>query len=713
VKNRRENMKKIIAVFIFISFIAFSKEEKIGLALSGGGAKGFAHIGVLKVLEEEKVPIEYIAGTSMGSIVGALYAIGYSAKDIEQIVLNDDWFEYFSDEIPRRETPIDEKINKDRYALSFPVKDWTIKLPKGLIKGKKIEIFLSQLYFDAVGVNDFTKFPIAYSCIATDIETGKEVILKNGNLAESVRASMSIPTVFEPVKIGEKLLVDGMMAKNFPVTQTENMGAKYIIGCDVGGRLKKRDDVKSFVDIIDQSINYRLVEITDKERENAQLLIVPNLEKYSTMDFNKAKEIIAEGEKAARIKIEEIRLLRDDFKFNEIKSKKMKKITAVYIDKIVVKGVSKSKERVIKKIISQKMPAIFTREELKNKIEILYNLGFFEKINYNINGSQLELTVKEAAEKELKLGFNYNSNTRGELFINLAVKGFGSAGSKTSIEAVLGKDESLKLQNIQYVGVINKIGFISSIEFTNIEDYALFVNDKKVSEYDIDTANIDLMAGSFLSDRTIAGLGVKKEFINAKSDIKSDLLLKKNVNKEYGTVYAKYEYDSMDRKYFPKSGGYLYGKILYSEKKIGDAEFTKYIIDFNKIFKIRKKLVLNAGGRGEVIYGENIPENEIPAIGGIYSRQNSITFFGIEPSRYFSNKIGMGFAELFYEFSPSRYGIFRYNGALRENEEDKLKIIHGIGVGVGAFTAIGPIELIVSQSNKDEIAAYINIGYNF
>lgn len=706
-------MKRVILLFFITSFICCAGEEKIGIVLSGGGAKGFAHIGVLKVLEEEQVPIEFISGTSMGSIVGALYAMGYSAKEIEEIVLSDNWMEYFSDKIDRKDTPIDDKIYKDRYALLFPVKDWTIKLPKGVIKGKKIESFLSYLYFDAVEIRDFSKLPIAYSCIATDIETGKEVVLDKGNLSECVRASMSIPTVFEPVKIGDKLLVDGMMSKNFPVTQAEKMGAKYIIGCDVGGRLKKKEDVKSFLEIIEQSINYRLVEISDKEREKTNMLIIPDVERYSTMDFNKAKEIIEAGEKSARAKIEEIKKLRDEFKFNEIKSKQVKRLRAVYIEKIVVKGVKKDKERVIKKIISPKIPSVFTREELKKNIDKLYNLGFFEKINYTIKGSELEISVEESPEKELKLGFNYNSNTRGEIFINFAVKGFGNAGSKTSIETVLGKDESLKLQHTQYAGVINKIGFISSIEISNIENYSLFLNEKKVNEYNIYNANLDFMAGSFLSNRRIAGIGIKKEFLYAKSEIESEEILKHDINKKYGTLYFKYEYDSMDRKYFPKSGGYLQGKVIFSAKELGNADFTKYLIEFNKTFKIGEKMILNAGGTGEVVYGEDIPENEIPAIGGIYSRQNSINFYGIEPSRYFSNKIGMGFAEIFYEFSPSRFFIARYNGAARENEENQLKIIHGVGVGIGAFTAVGPIEIIISQGNKDDIGAYINIGYTF
>ena len=456
-----------------------------------------------------------------------------------------------------------------------------------------------------------------------------------------------------------------------------------------------------------------MVEISDNEREKTDLLIIPNVEKYSTMDFDKAKEIIAEGEKAAREKIEEVKKYKDEEKFNKIKAKRMKKLNAVYIDEIKVIGSKRYSRRIVKQIIAPKLPYLFTKDDLRKKIDRLYNLGFFEKVNYSIKDSVLEINVEEAAEKELKLGFNYNSITRGELFINGTIKGFGTAGSKTSLEAILGKDESLKLQHTQYIGLINKIGVISSVEFLNIEDYVIFVNDKKVTEYNIDLANIDFMAGSFLSDRTIAGVGIKKEFIRAETQIENDLFKTNDINKEYGIVYLKYEYDSMDRKYFPKSGGAVKAKILYSAGEIGNADFTKYMVDFNKSIKINKKIVLNSGGTGEVVYGDGIPENNVPAIGGIYSRQNSIKFWGLDPSRFFSKKIGTGFTEMFYEFSPSRYCILRYNGAALEDENKNIEVVHGGGVGLGAYTAVGPIEFIISKSNKSEISTYINIGFNF
>ncbi len=706
-------MKKVIVFFLLMSFTLFAEEgRKLGLVLSGGGAKGFAHIGLLKVLDEEKIPVECITGTSMGSIVGALYAMGYNADELEKIVLDNNWFDYFNDDVPRIDAAIDDKFYKDRFPLTFKVKDWTIKLPKGVIKGQKIENFLSKLYFDAAEIKDFNKFPIPFNCIATDIETGKVVVLTKGNIAEAVRASMAIPSIFEPVEIDGKMLVDGMMSKNFPVREVKNMGANCVIGCDVGGRLKTKEQVNSFFEIIDQTMNYRLVEATDEERKYVDMLILPRVENFSTTDFKKSKEIIAEGEKAARLNIEELRKYKNEKLYNIIKEKRLKKMKVVYIDKIEIIGTKKYNKKVIKQVIAPKLPFLYSSEDLNRRIEKLYSLGFFEKINYNINNSILEIKVEESAEKELKLGFNYNSTTRGELFFNGIIKGFGTSGSKTGIDIVLGKDEDIKLHHTQYSGVINKIGFIASAEYSNTEDFAYYFNDKKVSEYEVKLFILDFMAGNFISDRTMAGIGLKREFLASQSEIYNDTVIPK-LNKNYGEIYVKYMYDSLDNIYFPKEGIRINGEIGYGEKQIGNCDFTNYKLELNKVFKLNKKLVFNVGGKGNIVYGEDIPEDKNPSMGGIYSRQNSLEFWGLEPSRYLANKIGVASAECFYEFSPSRYLIIRYNEAFLEEGKRKYDIIYGGGIGVGANTAVGPIKILLSKSNHDELSLYLNVGYNF
>ena len=212
------------------SAAADRQRPRVGLALSGGGAKGFAHIGVLKVLESAGVPIDCISGTSMGSIVGALYAIGYSVDEIEAIALESDWEDIFSDAITRRDRPIEQKLVEDRYLLSLPLVGTKIGLPRGLIAGQKVSALLDRLTLPVHGQTSFRELPIPFSCVATDIVTGEAVVLDSGFLPEAIRASMAIPSAFTPVEIDGRLLVDGMLVRNFPVQDVIDLGADLVVG---------------------------------------------------------------------------------------------------------------------------------------------------------------------------------------------------------------------------------------------------------------------------------------------------------------------------------------------------------------------------------------------------------------------------------------------------------------------------------------------------
>ncbi len=224
---------------VLITFLVGSEgraqeRPKIGLALSGGGAKGFAHVGVIKVLEEIGLPIDFITGTSMGSIIGGLYAIGYSVGELEELVTATDWNDLFRDRVRRRDLAIESKMLDGRYMLSLPLNGLAPGLPTGLIAGQKISKLFERLTLPYHDVSDFRQFPIPFACVATDIVTGEVVVLDHGYLPEAMRASMSIPSVFTPVEIDDHLLVDGMLVRNFPVEEVRALGADIIIGVDVG-----------------------------------------------------------------------------------------------------------------------------------------------------------------------------------------------------------------------------------------------------------------------------------------------------------------------------------------------------------------------------------------------------------------------------------------------------------------------------------------------
>ena len=255
-------MRKLIILFhLFLFSISIHSQtpaisEKLGLVLSGGGAKGLAHIGVLKVLEEEGIEPQFITGTSMGSIIGGLYAIGYTAADLEKVAHDVPWLEYFDDEVLRNAQPIEAKEASERYQFSFAVANGKIQLPKGFIQGTKMSMLLSQLTLPAHQIDNFDDFFIPFRCVATNLLTGEGYIFDKGFLPDAMVSSACIPTVFEPRIVDNKILIDGMFVRNLPVEDCINMGATKTIAIDVGAPLSKLDELTSFVEVLGQTTSF-------------------------------------------------------------------------------------------------------------------------------------------------------------------------------------------------------------------------------------------------------------------------------------------------------------------------------------------------------------------------------------------------------------------------------------------------------------------------
>ncbi|MEL6842188.1 MAG: patatin-like phospholipase family protein, partial [Bacteroidota bacterium] len=201
-----------------------STRPKIGLALSGGGAKGLAHIGVLKILEENGIRPDYISGTSMGAIIGGLYSIGYTTEQLEEMAYSLDWGSYFSDRVPEYYRPIEDKLSPAQYQLSFPLHEGKPELPKGLIAGEKLRLLLTRLTIPVHDTPNFDQFGIPFSCVATDLVSGEGIVFRSGDLPDAIRCSASIPSVMEPSQQDETMLVDGGLVRNFPVEDVLAMG---------------------------------------------------------------------------------------------------------------------------------------------------------------------------------------------------------------------------------------------------------------------------------------------------------------------------------------------------------------------------------------------------------------------------------------------------------------------------------------------------------
>lgn len=300
---RKHHLAFILLIILLCRLPVYSVERpKVGLVLSGGGAKGLAHIGTLKLIDELQLPIDMIVGTSIGGIVGALYAIGYTGEEIEELTRAMDWEELFTDRPERKLLPFIEKKQDGKYQLDFGIERLIPDPLSGIVFGQKISLLFSSLTFPYEQINDFDDLPIPMRCIAIDLITGQEVILGNGSLAKAMRATMAIPTIFSPVEWGEYLLIDGGVLNNLPVRTARKMGADVIIAVDLGAPLKTKEELKTMVDVLGQTINLAELDHRREDIAEADILITPDMKGYRTLDFffpDKMTGIKQEGEAAA------------------------------------------------------------------------------------------------------------------------------------------------------------------------------------------------------------------------------------------------------------------------------------------------------------------------------------------------------------------------------------------------------------------------------
>ena len=293
---------KRIGFFLFLLFvslgtIAQQERPKIGVVLSGGGAKGIAHIGVLKALEEEGLRPDYISGTSMGSIIGGLYALGYTANQLDTIIRAVNWDLVLSNNIPFEYVAYEEKEYYNRYLFEFPFDKGKLKLPSGMIEGQTLGEVLSRYTWPSKKYSSFDEFPIPFRCIATDVSTGKPIVFKDGSLAKALRSSMAIPTAFTAVDLDSTLVVDGGVVNNFPVEELYNMGADYVIGVAVSEGFKPAHDIENMASILMQVAMIPSSERIIEQKKLCNIYIAPDMQGYSTASFGNYREILDIGYK--------------------------------------------------------------------------------------------------------------------------------------------------------------------------------------------------------------------------------------------------------------------------------------------------------------------------------------------------------------------------------------------------------------------------------
>ena len=710
------------AILIFTtSFNSYSypqttlERPKIGLALSGGGAKGLAHIGVLKVLEEIEMPIDYIAGTSMGSIAGALYSIGYRADELEKLALSTDWTDFLSDEVSRRFVAMQEKIWDGRYMGSFPISKGGVQLPSGLIAGQKISNFLARLTWSVHHIDDFKQLPIPFVCVATDIATGEAIPIDSGFLPDAIRASMAIPTIFTPNNLNDRKLVDGGLVRNLPAEDVKRLGADIIIGVDVSFTLIPEEEINSFLDIITQSLSFVEAQSRQKQHQMCDILIQPDINGLTMFSFNEVEEIIRRGEVAAEAMLPRLNAVMDSLQI--ITEQQLEfippKVDSIYIKDIKIQGLRDVSRRLVLAELNIQSPCWVSPKQLENGIDRIYSSQFFERVTYKLipsdKGSDVIVRVIEKTTDLFRFGLRYDSYFEAALLLNTTFRNLAEHGSNLVLDLKLGKQSMVDLQYFIHTGFRQRFGLNASVSYAS-ENIDIYEKETRQASMRTRSIRAETLLGTIFSTTAITGLGLRGEYIKIKPRIGADSL--RSTDYKFVSLRGLIWMDTFNQAVFPTSGQSLHLSTIIADKRFAsNITFTQLHLDWQGAYPIHRKIsVLNRFQLGAAI-GTHIPLNYKFHLGGVGS------FLGLnyqERCGKYLQTIQLG---LQYEVASKRFVQLRWNigntSDVWKNMFIKNRAITGFGVTAGVATPIGPIELTLMRGNWHRFLVYFNLGYKF
>ncbi|HXJ99897.1 MAG TPA: patatin-like phospholipase family protein, partial [Gelidibacter sp.] len=595
------------------------KVPKVGLVLSGGGAKGFAHIGVLKVIDSLNIKIDYVAGTSMGAIIGSLYASGYSGQQLDSIFKSLNFEDVINDNLPRSAKTFYERENSEKYGVTLPFTRFKINLPSALSRGQNVFNLLSKLTLDVSDISDFEQLPIPFFCVATDVETGKAVILDHGNLAQAVTASGAFPSLFQPVVIDDRILIDGGVVNNYPIDELKAKGMDIIIGVDVQDGLATREELNSAPSILLQINNYRTINDMIKKSKETDIYIKPDINDYTVVSFNEGRKIIKNGEKAATLELKALAALPKNKSTTKVDLKEISQ-DSIAINEIVING----NNRYTRSYILGKLKLIeqtkVSYNDFNRGINNLVATNNFTTFYYKFEKADLPNTFNLIATVEestissfLRFGLHYDDLYKSAALVNFTKKQAILDNDVASLDLILGDNVRYNFEYFIDKGFYWSIGVRSRFnQFNKNVNARLFLDDFEQSIAGLNKIDVELQDQTnqfyvqtlFRKDFALS-LGGEHKRLKIKSEtVIANVPGEKRIfeNTDYLSVFGTLKLDTYDNKYYPKKGFYFNGDFhLYLHASKFNKEFNQFSIakaDIGYAFKLSDKFSANIFTQG-------------------------------------------------------------------------------------------------------------------
>lgn len=714
--------------------ITTNKKPKIGLVLSGGGAKGLAHIGVLKVIDSLGIKVDYIGGTSMGAIIGGLYASGYSGKDLEYLFNHVDIEALLQDYTPRNSKSFYEKRNDEIYAVTLPFYKFKVGLPSGYSKGLYNFNLLSKLTLHVSDVDDFSKLKTPFFCIATDAETGEEVILDKGNLAKALVTSGALPTLYNPIEIDGKLLIDGGVVNNYPVEELRKRGADFIIGVDVQDGLKSRDQLNDVTSLLGQINSYSMAEKMTKKIKQTDIYIKPDIKGYNVISFDKVSELIPKGEIAAKQALSTPAL--DKNKTTLLKDKIIVS-NAIYISGIEINSLENFTRAYVMGKLKIKQNTIVSFEDLEKGVNNLNATQNFSSVFYSFknveDGTKLILELKEKKiNRFLKFGLHYDDLFKSGALLNITQKKILVKNDVLSLDLILGDNFRYNLNYYIDNGFYWSFGINSRYSTFNKNIPSDFNNGVTLTTLGISSLNVDysdlsnqLYLQTIFAQKFSIGGGAELKHLR----IKSETLLNTNPifdKSDYFSLFGYLKFDTFNQKYFPKKGAYFNGEIksfVYSSDYNDDFEnFSIVKGDVAVVQTFFKKIAVKLQSEAGFAIGEKSINSFDFALGGygFASLNNFRPFLGYDFVSLLGDSYIKGSVVADYEIFKKHHIEFTANYAnigtnIFEDDTWVSKPMYsGYGVGYGFETIVGPIEVKHSWSPETgKHFTWFTVGFYF
>lgn len=737
------NLSKIILFVILPLFIHAQQRPKIGLALSGGGAKGLAHVGLLKAIDSAGINIEYVAGTSMGSIVGGLYAAGYSGNEIEQFASKMDWNRILSNKASYEELYIHQKQNTDQF-VEIPWVNGNPFLGSGVLESNELWLLLSDYFFPYIAETDFSTLPRPFRCVATRLDNGGVVILNQGNLVKSIRASMAIPSVFTPVQIGDDYLIDGGIVRNFPVSEVKDMGADFIIGSSVAAGLLSSEDLNNPLQVINQIAFYGEQRDYKEQVAASDIFVDYPIEKFNAGSFSSAQEIIKMGIQKGEEIFPRLKKLKDSldliYGVEEFKNLTVQKQECITVNKFYVKGLSGIEKAFYLNQMNFYDGVSYSPDEIAEQIRTAFATGLFKKINFDLVNNEdgsvnVLLDFVQDHRSFVKAGIGYNTETG--LGIKLGVTRYGMLGafSNSSLAISAGENPQLAARTHHFFDKRRSFYLDAGITGQIIDIGTYNQNLVRTGIIQQNHFNFELNLNRLLTKDLLIGVGSRHELLSYNPQIKTTPEIKGNIR--FLNTFISLKMNTLDVSFNPSRGNLINfeGGLVHKQKtkfdfsRLSDegilhaddyklknyASLKYYSAHYFPLKKHTGFIKLNSG----IHFGNAIPlMNDFLVGSNNFVARNQILFSGfrlnaISSSSVFTGQMGyrLNFTS---KLSLSAAGSVLLHDFVSENyKSNSSGSVLGLDLTAGYRSFMGPIEVsLMYNSINNRLVSTFNVGYS-